>query len=133
MDEHHDGQRPLGRRLRRDDVEGEAVLAHGLIAAAEAGEAEQGVTALLRRAIGEAVAVPYARPRLRGLRRAEAQVAHRRARVRDGPPPVDPVAGEALDDAGGRAGADGAVMHESTVTDVTAPTRAQRLFARRAG
>lgn len=41
---------------------------------------------------------------------------------------MDPVAGETLDGAGGRACADSPVMHNPTVTDMTVLTRAQRVI-----
>ena len=120
VDENHDRQRFGGCGFRCDDVEGEAVLAHGLVAA----DAEQGVTTQLRRAVGEPMAVPHTRPGLGRLGRPEPQRSQRRARVRDGSPAVDPVAGETLDDAAGDAGAHGALVHNPTVTDMARITRA---------
>ncbi|AFC48827.1 hypothetical protein OCO_24640 [Mycobacterium intracellulare MOTT-02] len=58
------------------------------------------------------MAVPHSRPRCRRLRRPEAQVSHRWTGIRDRPPPINPVPGEALDGAGGRVCADSPVMHK---------------------
>ncbi len=58
MDEHHYRQRLGGWLFGCDDVEGETVLAAGLVPA----DAHHGVAALLRSTVGKRVAVPYARP-----------------------------------------------------------------------
>lgn len=79
VDEHHYRQRLGGWLFGCDDVEGETVLAAGLVPA----DAHHGVAALLRSTVGKRVAVPYARPGLRWLRRPESQRAHRRPGVRD--------------------------------------------------
>lgn len=65
------------------------------------------------------------RPGLRGPRRAEPERADRSPRVGDGPPAVHAVASEAFNDAGGRAGADGALMHNPTLAD---PKRTRRAY-----
>ncbi len=75
VDEHHDRQRFPAGDFGCDHVESEAVLAHRLVPA----DAEHGVATLLRRTVGEAVAVPHARPGLGGLRRPESQRAQRAA------------------------------------------------------
>ena len=67
VDEHHHRQRFFAGLFGGDDVEGEAVFAHGLVLA----DTDQGVATLLGCAVGEAVAVPHARPGLGGQRRPE--------------------------------------------------------------
>ena len=122
VDEHHHRQRFFAGLFGGDDVEGEAVFAHGLVPA----DTDQGVATLLGRAVGEAVAVPHPRPGLHGSRRAEPQPPHRRLGVRDGSPAVYAVAREALDGAGGGVHADSALMHSPTVADTTVVGRAER-------
>ena len=121
VDEEHHRQRVMfGHRsgpLRGDDVESQAVLAHRLVAA----QAGQGVAALLRGAVGEAVAGPHPRPRLRRLRRPEAQQAHRWTGVGNGSPAVDPVAAESLDDAPAGGDVHGVLVHSDDGSERTAP------------
>ncbi len=113
VDEHHDRQRVVGRTFGGDDVERQAVLAHRLVFAWR----EDGVLALLRRAVAESVAVPHARPRLHRLGGAQPQPAHGRTRIRNRSPPVHPVAGEALDRAGLDRCADNVLVHDPTVSN----------------
>lgn len=109
MDEDHDRQRLCGSGFGRDDVEGEAVFAHGLVFT----DADHGVATLLRCAVGEAVTVPHPQPRLGRLRRPESQPPQRRPCIGDRPPAIHAVAGEALDSAGERMCANDAFMHIS--------------------
>ena len=120
VDEEHHRQRTVGLRLGRHDVQREAVLAHGLISA----NAEEGVLALLRRAIRVPVAVANARPGSHRLGRAEAQPAHRRTSERNRPPAVHTVTGEALDGAAVDADANRAFVHGPTVAKNSPARRA---------
>ena len=105
--EDHDGQRLGFRRFRCDDIKCETVLPHRLVFT----DADHRVATLLRCALGEAVAIPHTSPRLGGLRRPKPQRTNRRPGVRDGPPTVHAVTGEAFDGAGGSSHADGVFVH----------------------
>ena len=115
------------RRFGVDDVQRQAVLAHRLVLA----DAEQRVHALLRRAVGEPVAVPHARPRLHRLRRAEPQTPHRRLRERNRPPAVHAVAGEPLDGARADGCADDVFVHQTDRIERNSPPAPRRLSADR--
>ena len=129
VDEEHHRQRTVGLRLGRHHVQREAVLAHGLIFA----DAEEGVLALLRRAIRVPVAVANARPGLHRLGCAQAQPAHRRTSERNRPPAVHTVTGEALDGPAVDADANRAFVHGPDGSEeLPCPTRLTRCprFAR---
>ena len=114
VDEHHHRQ-----RRRRGGVLGVTTLSvrQSSLIGWYLPTPSDGVHALLRRAVAEPVAVPHARPRLHRLRRAQPQRTHRRPGVRNRPPPVHAVAGEALDGAGADGCADDVFVHDPTVSN----------------